>query len=150
MASIVSHTASFDLDQPVERLFPLFSPEGETLWVPGWTYVNIMGSTDLHEDDVFLTTSHDHAAATAIWIVKQYDPVQYTVQFYKVEPEEKVGRVKVRCEPLGVGSTRVIVTYTYTGLSETGNRFIDGFTEAAYQAFIAEWRTLLVHHFERI
>jgi len=38
---------------PIEELFPLFSPEGETYWVPDWDYENVMGTTELSEDYVF-------------------------------------------------------------------------------------------------
>ena len=54
------------MDIPIAELFPLFSPEGEKLWVPGWDYENIMGTTALSEDYVFLTKIHDHATRDAI------------------------------------------------------------------------------------
>jgi hypothetical protein len=49
MKSII-HTKSFTLDFPISKLFPLFSPEGEKHWVPGWDYENVMGKTDLCEE----------------------------------------------------------------------------------------------------
>ena len=57
---------------PIADLFPLFSPEGEKYWVPGWDYENVMGTTELSEDYVFLTKNHDHGITNAIWIVKKY------------------------------------------------------------------------------
>ena len=147
--STISRTTEFTIGQPVNRLFPLFSPEGETLWVPGWTYQNVMGRTDLREDDVFLTRAHDHAGGESIWIVKNFDPARHRVQYYRVEPGAKVGLVTVHCEPAGASSTRVRVTYTYTGLSEEGNRFVQNFSEADYERYIQEWRTLLNVYFER-
>ncbi len=62
----IEHTLAFELEQPAAVLFPLFSAEGETKWVPGWTYRNVMGGSDLHEDYVFTTKAHDHAAGEAI------------------------------------------------------------------------------------
>lgn len=146
--STVKHTASFEIHQPAEALFPLFSAEGERLWVPGWDYENVMGGTDLHEDYVFVTRSHDHAASAAIWMVKRYDPTQYLVQFYKVEPGEKVGVIEVRCTELGESRTSVQVTYEYIGLSDSGNCYVAGFSSSDYSAFIAEWEALLVKYFE--
>ena len=64
----ISHTKSFSLDFPISKLFPLFSPEGEKHWVPGWDYENVMGKTELCEDYVFLTKTHDHGETDAIWI----------------------------------------------------------------------------------
>lgn len=62
------------MDIPITELFPLFRPEGEKHWVPGWDYENVMEKTELSEDYVFLTKTHDHGTSDAIWIVKKYDP----------------------------------------------------------------------------
>lgn len=126
--SKVKHHAKFEIAQPVEKLFPLFSAEGERLWVPDWNYENIMGSTELHEDYIFLTNNHDHASTNAIWLVKKYEPENYLVQFYKVEPEDKVGIITVQCTQTDNSHTQVKVTYEYIGLSASGNKFIESFT----------------------
>ena len=143
----IKHTTEFEIAQPIEALFPLFSPEGEKWWVPGWDYVNIMGTTELSEDYIFLTQSHDHASTQAIWLVKRYDPAAYLVQYYKVEPEDKVGIVTVRCVTQAPDRTQVQVSYEYIALADKGRHFIESFTAEAYQAFIAEWETLLRHYF---
>jgi len=145
--SKIKHTAAFEIAQPINVLFPLFSAEGEKLWVPGWDYENIMGSTDIHEDYVFLTKNHDHASTDAVWLVKKYDPKGYYVHFYKIEPEDKVGIIEVRCTQLNKTHTKVQVTYEYIGLSEKGNKFISSFTPSEYKRFIAEWESLLVTYF---
>ncbi|SMO86836.1 hypothetical protein [Gracilimonas mengyeensis] len=139
----IAHTADFRIKYPADKLFPLFSAEGEKLWVPGWDYENIMGTTELRENYVFLTTNHDHAATSAIWIVKNYQPEDYLVEFYKVEPEEKVGFIKVHCTSLSESDTKVEVTYEYIALSEKGKAFIKDFTTEDYTAFIGEWGELL-------
>ncbi len=144
----VKHTTDFQLDQPANILFPLFSAEGEKLWVPGWDYENVMGTTDLHEDYIFLTKNHDHAASDAIWLVKRYDPKEYLVAFYKVEPEEKVGIITVKCRALSKAKTNVNITYEYLALSEKGNEFVSHFTSQEYKDFIGEWRQLLEAYFE--
>ena len=146
--STIKHSADFRIDQPIEIMFPLFSAVGEKLWVPGWDYEDIMGSSELHEDYIFLTKKHDHASTGAIWLVKRYEPETYFVQFYKVEPEDKVGIVTVQCRKLTEISTQVEVSYEYIGLSEKGNEFIEGFTSNEYEAFIGEWNNLLVSYFE--
>ena len=144
----IKHTAGFQIDQPIEILFPLFSAEGEKLWVPGWEYENIMGSSDLHEDYIFLTKNHDHASTDAIWLVKKYVPESHFVEFYKVEPEDKVGVISVQCTSMDDSLTQIEVSYEYIALSEKGNRFIDEFTAIEYEAFIGEWDSLLKSYFE--
>ncbi len=143
----IMHSAAFEISQPIERVFPLFSPEGEKSWVPHWDYENVMGTTELSEDYVFLTRSHDHATADAIWLVKRYMPEEGLVQFYRVEPEDKVGVVTVQCSGIGDRSTRVEVTYEYIPLAEKGREFVDGFTIEKYEKFIDDWRNQLLHYF---
>jgi len=149
LSKSVSHTAEFEINLTVQVVFPLFTPEGEKLWAPGWDYENIMGTRKLDEDYIFLTRTHDHAANEAIWIVKSYEPETHRVQYYKIEPGEKVGTIEVACDPLSSGSTNVQVTYRYLGLSETGNQFVERFTKKDYEAFIGEWKKLIESYFGR-
>ena len=131
-------------------MFPLFSAEGEKLWVPGWDYENISGSEGMHEDFIFLTKAHDHSSNNqdTIWLVKKYEPENYYVQFYRVEPGQKVGLVTVRCIEVDQGITDVEVTYEYTALSEIGRKFIAHFSEDHYKEFIGGWKTHLIHYFQ--
>jgi hypothetical protein len=142
----ISHTKSFSLDFPISKLFPLFSPEGEKHWVPGWDYENVMGKTEICEDYVFLTKTHDHGETDAIWIVKVFDPESYFVQFYKIEPEYKVGVVTVECTELSPTITNVQVTYKYQALSTLGEEFIAEFNERVYEEFIGEWQESLTNY----
>ena len=145
---LISHTKAFEMAIPIEDLFPLFSPEVEKYWVPGWDYENVMGTTELSEDYVFLTKTHDHATADALWIVKKYEPDSHLVQFYKIESQDKIGVITVKCSQKGSDATDVQVTYKYIALSETGETFIKTLDEAAYEDFIAHWQQLLQKYFD--
>lgn len=142
----ISHTKAFEMALPIAELFPLFSPEGEKYWVPGWDYENVMGTTELFEDYVFLTRTHDHRTSDAIWIVKKYDPQSHFVQFYKIEPKDKIGVITVKCTELEAARTQVQVTYKYIALSATGEMFVSQFSESAYEEFISDWQTLLSNY----
>jgi hypothetical protein len=144
----VRHIDDFQINQSIDVLFPLFSAEGEKYWVPGWDYKNIMGTTKLHEDYIFVTENHDHSASDAIWLVKKYDPDSHHVELYKVEPEEKVGIITVKCDAISRVKTNVRVTYEYIALSEKGNEFITSFTSEQYKEFIGEWKQLLEKYFQ--
>jgi len=172
--STIKHQKSFEINQPAEVLFPLFSAEGEKLWVPGWDYENVMGGTDLHEDYVFLTAHHhkseqhehdqhgpghhgsghhgsdQHEASKMIWLVKRHEPSNYFVQFYRVEPGDKVGIVTVHCKPAAEDLTEVEVAYEFIGLSAKGDEFIKGYTVEVYEEFISHWPKALADYFESI
>ena len=143
----ISYTKSFEMRIPIAKLFPLFSPEGEKKWVPGWDYENVMRTTELFEDYVFLTNTHDHGTTGAIWIVKKYDPESHLVQYYKIEPEDKIGVVTVKCMEIEGDKTQVQVTYKYIALSTKGEMFVSEFSESVYEKFIGEWQTFLSDYF---
>ena len=144
----IEHRKTIEFAVPIEELFPLFSPEGEKLWVPDWDYRNVTDENDLAEDYVFVTVTHDHGTTEAIWIVKRYDRAACLVEFYKIEPDDKIGVIRVQCRELAAGKTEVEVRYKYIALSVTGEAFISGFSKAAYEGFIGQWRTLLLEYFE--
>ena len=143
----IKHTAEFQISQSANKLFPLFSAEGEKLWVPDWDYENIMGTTELCEDYVFLTKNHDHGSTDAIWLVKKYEPESYLVQFYKIEPGDKVGIVTVQCYKKAEELTQVQVSYEYIALTKKGRNFVEAFTQVEYEKFIAEWKELLDEYY---
>lgn len=144
----ITHTKAFKMNVPIADIFPLFSPEGEKHWVPGWDYENVMGTTELSDDYVFLTKTHDHGTSDAIWIVKKYDPKLHFVQFYKIEPGQKIGVVTVKCTELEASKTMIRVTYKYLALSKGGEEFITVFNESTYEEFIDEWQKLLTNYFK--
>ena len=164
--SKIKHTTSFRIDQPADILFPLFSAEGEKHWVPGWDYENVMGSTEMHEDYVFLTANHHkpqhdqhkhvlqhhqpkhHEESKMIWLVKKHDPSNYFVQFYRVEPNEKVGIVTVHCTSITENSTDVEVSYEYIAINKKGEHFIKHHTVEVYEESISHWPILLNKYFE--
>ena len=146
--SSVKHAKRIRINEPIRKLFPLFSAEGEKLWVPGWDYENVMGSNELHEDYIFLTQNHDHAHSEAIWLIKRYDSETHYIEFYKVEPEIKVGVISVQCFEIEEAETEIEIVYKYIGISDRGNEFIEGFSKEAYAEFIGEWEKLLLLYFE--
>jgi hypothetical protein len=147
ISQVVSHSEEFLLEKEIVTVFPLFTPEGEKLWAPGWSYTNLIGSAELKPDDVFLTHTHDHKSAQAIWIVSDYDADKHYVSYYKIEPGQKVGKITVQCFEQSPTTTLVRVTYQYTGLSDSGNQFVAGFTKEAFSEFIGVWQSLLCDYF---
>ncbi|NQS91853.1 MAG: hypothetical protein HQ574_05530 [Chloroflexi bacterium] len=144
----ITHTKVFKMDFPAADLFLLFTPEGEKLWAPGWDYKSVDEKAELSEDYVFLTETHDHGSKEAIWIVKEYDPKSHFIQYYKIEPEEKVGVITVKCSAITPSTTNIQVTYKYIALSPSGEEFISGFNSIVYVEFISEWHMLLQDYFQ--
>ena len=54
--------------------------------------------------------------------------------------------VEVQCSEAAGGATRARVMYTFTALSEDGNRYISDFTEDRYREYIDSWKEA-IHRF---
>ena len=81
--------------------------------------------------------------------MSDYNADKHYVSYYKIEPEQKVGKITVQCFEQSPSATRVRVTYKYIGLSDLGNQFVAGFTKEVFSEFINGWRILLNDYFEK-
>ena len=128
----------------VDDAFPLFSPQGERLWVPGWDPEFLHPrENDWREGQVFRTREE---MGEAVWIVTLLDRAQHTVEYHRVEPGRYVARVAVRCRELPDCRTQVSTAYTFVGLSEVGNQEIASMTQEAYDLKMSRWSEWIDRH----
>ena len=148
-AKRVGHSHTIELNDNPERIFPLFTPEGEKRWAAGWDFELVYPlSNEAEENLIFTTASHDHAQSRAIWIISRYEPTEFFVEYQRIEPGEKIGRIRVKCQAGEHERTLVSVQYVYTALSETGNKFIDGFSAHEYIRFVGHWEKAINYYLE--
>src|SRR6185369_5976608 len=55
---------------PIDKVFPLFTPKGELLWIPTWKYTPVFPPSGETERDMVFRT--DDGATT--WTLAVYDP----------------------------------------------------------------------------
>jgi hypothetical protein len=138
---VVRLTGTIALAAPVNDVFPLFSPLGEKKWVEGWDpEILFPRGADWVEGMVFRTFS---PGQEAIWVVAELDPQAHRVVYYRVEPDNLVARVEVRCRALGIDRTEATTIYSYVGLSNTGNEHVAEWTNAAYMAKMDRWEKII-------
>ena len=108
------------VEGPLHQVFPLFSPEGERAWVPGWDPELLHPrDTPWAEGQIFRTREE---RGEAIWIVTRLQRSDYRVEYHRVEPGRYVARVRVACADAGAGVTVVLTSYAFLGLSERAER----------------------------
>jgi hypothetical protein len=130
----------------IGRVFPLFSPEGERSWVPGWSPEILSG--DGERGSVFRTCSGD--GRTTTWICCRFDVLTSQASYARLTEGSNIGLVDVECVAIAPALTRVKVTYTLTSLGEEGDEFVREFLEkASYTTFIEEWKLLLDNFFSQ-
>jgi len=134
-------THTIEIAIPLDRCFALFTPLGETRWVPDWAPTFVYpASGEAEQGMVFVT---NHGAETTLWTLVDYRPDRYYARYSRVTPGSRSTIVEVRCSAGDDGRTSVTVDYTLTGLSEAGNQAIAAFCGDAYRAMIEEWRALI-------
>lgn len=136
-AGHISLKGGFVLDAPLEEAFPLFSPEGETHWVPGWDPEILHPPEGRWETGLIFRTREEFGEA--VWVVSQLDRASHRVIYHRVEPGRYVARVEVECKPVTTASTEVRTAYSFTGLSEAGNSEIESMSPEAYDAKMDRW-----------
>ena len=144
----VERTHAFELPLPAHRALELFTPLGETAWVPGWEPVFLypVGGA-LREHGAFTTFSAADPAPTT-WLVTRFDPVLHTVCYARVTPGSRAGEVHVVVTPQSPTSCTVSVSYFFTALSQAGNDDLASFTDEYFKTYIASWRDLIHAHLQ--
>lgn len=133
----VRFSGAITLAGPLDAVFPLFSPLGEKLWVPGWNPELLHPSGALWEEGLVFRTSEERG--DAVWIVSRLDLKTRKVEYWRVEPERYVARIKVSCAALGERVTEASTSYEFIGLSENGNSDIAEMTPEAYAEKMTRW-----------
>lgn len=129
----------FLVSLPPTEAVPLFTPEGERLWVgPSWDPVYAIpdGSHDGSSPGTVFTTAS--AGGDGTWIVLERSDTG--MRYARVVPGRIAGTITVTCaEAAEPGRTRVRVTYDVTSLGPEGAVFVKEL-EATYDAFLEGWR----------
>ncbi|WP_343712037.1 SRPBCC family protein [Inquilinus sp.] len=123
---------------PVDRVFPLFTPAGETLWAEGWDPEFLHpASGDIMDGMVFRTRHHGE---TTLWACIDWNPESHRVRYVRVTPSSRFGFVEVVCREAPGGRTEATIAYTYTALSPQGRVHLAELSEAAFTRMIEDWR----------
>jgi len=134
-----SQTRSFILEAPCERVFPLFTAEGERAWAPGWEPAILSGSVE--RGSVFRTQS---GGRETVWVVTEYAPARGRVSYARIAQGSNMGLVDVLCTDVSRSASKISVSYTLTGITREGKAFVEKFlADGAYTAFIKEWQDAL-------
>lgn len=128
----------------IDEVFPLFSPCGEKLWVPGWNPELLRPAEPAWEAGQVFRTRED--TGEAVWVVARLDRTRHEVEYYRVEPGRYVAHITVSCRSVSGGKTEVSTTYGFVGLSGSGNRDIEAMTRRDYGEKMSRWTGWINRH----
>ncbi len=137
------HTISLPLS--ADEAFPLFTPEGERLWIAEWNpHYFYPANGETIAGMVFTTGEGDE---TTYWTLTDFDNQAHFARYIRVTPGLRSVVVEVRCDSVSDAECRVTVGYALTGLSEPGNAAIAGFIDG-YAAMIEDWRAKILAYLD--
>ncbi|MBI9083268.1 MAG: hypothetical protein JEZ11_06680 [Desulfobacterales bacterium] len=125
-------------------VFPLLCPVREAEWLDGWRYKMIYSQSGVAEAGCVFTTPGQGEADT-VWVISRHDQEKLRVEFARFTPENRVCTLGIQVEDAGPKRSFVHIAYVYTGISDAGNRFIDGFTEERFLSAVRFWEDAMNH-----
>lgn len=129
------------LEGDIERVFPLFTPVGETLWIADWAPDFLHPTSgETCRGMVFRT---GNGGEETLWSCVDFDPGTHHVRYARVTPGSRFGEVEVTCRRCDEKRTEAEIRYAFTALGPDGDRYLAGFTAEAFVGMISEWKALL-------
>lgn len=111
---------SFELtiNGPVDKVFALFTPDGETKWIPYWKWTPIYPASNETVRDMVFRTDED-----TLWTLAVYEPPRRSV--YVHTSPDVMARIEVECSPVDASHTKMKITWVLTAITPHGQTVID-------------------------
>jgi hypothetical protein len=133
----VTRSAEIAVNGPIDKVFPLFTPEGETHWIPSWKYTPIFPASGATEHDMVFRTD-----GQTLWTLAVYDPPRRSI-YVHASPDE-IARIEVECSAMDAAHTRVHITYVITAITEEAQHATAHHqSEAEFRKKMDGWKTWL-------
>ncbi|MHA4809036.1 SRPBCC family protein [Flavitalea flava] len=152
-AERITKTATIVLNGPIDTVFPLFGAFEEKKWAEGWNPVPLFPlSETMAEGILFKTAGHIHYETENIWVVSKYQPADHLVQYTVIAPG-RFQTITITCAAATAGTpgsaTRATITYTFTGLNETGNTISKHLITKMYAMNLKDWEEAINKYLTR-
>lgn len=144
--STIELAGTVSVSLPVDEAFPLFSPEGEKLWIREWAPEPLYPAGAVWEQGQIFRTQEERGPG--VWVISALDRGAHTVEYFRVESSRYVARVRVRCEADGAARTRAHVSYLFVGLTGAGNDDIEQMTREAYTEKMQRWGRMIQEYLD--
>jgi hypothetical protein len=142
-AQQITRTGSFTLSCSTDRAFPLFSPEGERLWIKTWNPQPIYPDTiEFRRDTVF---REGDEFQESLWSILDADPHAHRAEYVRHAPNSHAAHIIVKIDPASPGC-QVTVTYTLTVFGPNADELLAKFSDSAYAERMRNWQRQLTEY----
>lgn len=137
-AQQTSRSGGFELPCNADAAFPLFSAEGERLWIKEWNPHPVFPDTiEFRRDTVFST---GEGSEYATWWTVDVDWDRHHAEYVRLAPESHAAHITVKIDANGPQRCYVTVDYAVTSLSEQGETVLHSFAEDTYATKMRNWQ----------
>ena len=140
----ISRSAEITVDAPIKIAFPLFGPIREKEWADGWNPEILYANSDLEKHMIFTTPSQYEDEIQYTWILTGLFTDIYKVE-YTVSTRERIWFITVQCIDAG-DKTNARITYTYTGLTDQGNRRNEESLKRMFRSNLQDWQDAINYY----
>jgi hypothetical protein len=137
-AEQVIRTGGFDLPCDADTAFPLFSPEGEREWAPGWNPIAVYPETIAFMANTVFRLGQ--GSEESVWTILEADPQSHHAEYIRVAPASHTARISVRVAPAGPDRSHVVVSYAVTAFGDHALAVLEPFAEGAYAQRMRDWQ----------
>jgi hypothetical protein len=124
------------------KVFPLLCPVREAEWLERWEPIFVATQSGAAEADCVFSTPA--SPQNTIWYITRHEPETGCVEMIKLTPEVTACKLLIQLTAVP-GGCEARITYTHTSLGQSGDAFIERFTEAHYTAFMQDWEARMNH-----
>lgn len=146
-AQQVQRTGTLEFDCNADIAFPLFSPEGERLWIKTWNPRPIFPDTIAFERDTVFRQGE--GTEEAVWTIVDVDWQTHRAEYVRVAPRSHTAHIIVRIDALSNERCKVCVSYTLTAFGENAPSLLESFSESAYAEKMQNWRRWIGEYLQR-
>ena len=139
VARQLTATGGFELPCSANMAFPLFSPEGERLWIREWHWDPrpvFPETIEFRRNTVF---RQGLAEDDAVWTIVDVNWSEHRAEYVRVAPASHTAHIVVKVDGTGPDSCRVNVEYTATAYAEHGYSMLESFSEKGFAARMQSW-----------
>ena len=140
------HTYEQTIKGSIAEIMPLYCPVREVEWCESWAPSTVYSNSGLVEKDCLFITKH--GKVDVVWIVTDYDITSGHVEMIYHIPGVMVTKLEIQVEPIAEATTKAVITYSKTAISEEGKEVIKGFTKESFSIMMNAWEKAMNHYLE--
>jgi hypothetical protein len=127
-----------------ETLFPLLCPVREFDWIEPWRCKMVYSDSGFAEQDCIFQTNFPQDGPEDTWVVSRYEKPTL-VEFVRVNGIRAI-RYTITLRQVGEGRTESEWSQVVTGLSDEGNKFVEGLLDGDFSKRMQMLERMLNHY----